>query len=59
MFVHNTREQVHYKSTVIHAAISKAKDTFIDSINTTKFNDIETEDTPFLRTPTAFKQKAR
>ncbi|CAH2017316.1 unnamed protein product [Acanthoscelides obtectus] len=54
VFVHDNNEQVQYKSTVIHAAISKAKSTFLDN----KLN-VSTEGTPFLRTPVALRKKSR
>lgn len=59
VFVHNNQEKVQYKSTIIHAAISKAKDTFSDTMNTKLLNDILTEEIPFLRTPTAVRNVKR
>ncbi|XP_074041102.1 AT hook containing transcription factor 1 homolog isoform X2 [Leptinotarsa decemlineata] len=59
VFVHNTNEQIQYKSTLIHAALAKAKHTFQDNLNETKFNELLTEETPFLRTPKAFKNGTR
>lgn len=44
---------------MIHAAISKAKNTFHDTANSTKINELLTEETPFLRTPTAFRNVKR
>nr|CAH7717001.1 unnamed protein product [Callosobruchus chinensis] len=54
VFVHDNNEQIQYKSTVIHAALSKAKSTFMDD----KLN-LTTEETPFLRTPTALRRKSK
>lgn len=59
VFVHNTNEQVHYKSTVIHAALAKAKHTFHDSSTMDKTREIVTEETPFLRTPKVARMSAR
>ncbi|CAH0556685.1 unnamed protein product [Brassicogethes aeneus] len=53
VFVHNAKEQVKYKSTVIHAALAKAKQTFNETGNSMHFRDLTTEETPFLRTPKA------
>ncbi|KAJ8980297.1 hypothetical protein NQ317_005217 [Molorchus minor] len=59
VFVHNTEEHVHYKSTLIQAALSKAKRTFSDSLDNTRIKEILTEETPFLRTPKASKAISR
>ncbi|XP_018577451.1 protein ELYS isoform X2 [Anoplophora glabripennis] len=59
VFVHNSKEQVHYKSTVIHAALAKAKHTFIDSPTTKRSREIVTEETPFLRTPKVSRMSSR
>ncbi|XP_049821968.1 protein ELYS isoform X3 [Aethina tumida] len=58
VFVHNVNEQVQYKSTVIHAALAKAKQTFND-LDVTVYKDLTTEETPFLRTPKAFPNYSR
>ncbi|XP_050304402.1 protein ELYS isoform X2 [Anthonomus grandis grandis] len=54
VFVHNTHEKVRYKSSVIFASLSKAKQTFNDTLDETK-----TENTPFLRTPALAKTTPR
>ncbi|KAG5885554.1 hypothetical protein JTB14_007634 [Gonioctena quinquepunctata] len=59
VFVHNSHEQIQYKSTLIHAALAKAKHTFHDRLNDTRFNELLTEETPFLRTPQSFKNGTR
>ncbi|XP_056636381.1 protein ELYS [Diorhabda sublineata] len=59
VFVHDTTEQVKYKSTLIHAALTKAKRTFNESINQSQYTDLVTEETPFLRTPTICKNGKR
>lgn len=59
VFVHNVEEKIKYKSSVIHAAISKARNTFHETANNTKMNELLTEETPFLRTPTAFRNPKR
>jgi hypothetical protein len=50
VFVHNLNENVQYKSTLIGAALAKAKQTFSETVSK-KFK-LDTEGTPFLRTPT-------
>ncbi|CAH1107347.1 unnamed protein product, partial [Psylliodes chrysocephalus] len=55
VFVHNTQEQVQYKSTLIHAALAKAKHTFPNSFTEKSI----TEETPFIRTPTISKSDRR
>jgi hypothetical protein len=50
VFVHNLNENVQYKSTLIGAALAKAKQTFSETVSR-KFK-LDTEGTPFLRTPT-------
>ncbi|KAJ8964806.1 hypothetical protein NQ314_004613 [Rhamnusium bicolor] len=59
VFVHNTKEQVKYKSTIIQAALAKAKHTFNDSMINLKSKEVVTEETPFLRTPKASKMISR
>ncbi|KAL1490553.1 hypothetical protein ABEB36_013229 [Hypothenemus hampei] len=51
VFVHNTKNQVKYKSSVIFAALSKSKQTFHETLVKTS------EDIPFLRTPSVIKNK--
>lgn len=55
VFVHNPKDQMHYKSSIIFAALSKAKQTFNDAADRT---GVETELTPFLRTPRMFTRKS-
>lgn len=60
VFVHDTKVQAKYKSTVINAALSKARDMWSVQNKTPEKNDdiMKTEDTPFLRTPrTDLKRK--
>ncbi|CAG9823287.1 unnamed protein product [Phaedon cochleariae] len=58
VFVHNTEEQIRYKSTLIRAALTKAKQT--DGYDISKrYSEVITEDTPFLRTPKACKSITR
>ncbi|XP_076270585.1 uncharacterized protein LOC143202735 isoform X1 [Rhynchophorus ferrugineus] len=60
VFVHNAKDQVQYKSSVIFAALAKAKQTFDTTLNESKCNnEVVTEETPFLRTPTIFKSMSR
>lgn len=60
VFVHNAKDQVHYKSSVIFAALAKAKQTFNDTLDDTKVGrDVVTEDTPFLMTPRVFRHEPR
>ncbi|XP_066261984.1 protein ELYS isoform X2 [Euwallacea similis] len=54
VFVHSARDRVKYKSSVYFAALSKAKQTFNETMETP---ELTTEDTPFLRTPTAFRSR--
>ncbi|XP_066159044.1 protein ELYS isoform X2 [Euwallacea fornicatus] len=54
VFVHSARDRVKYKSSVYFAALSKAKQTFNETMET---SELTTEDTPFLRTPIAFKSR--
>lgn len=52
VFIHDTNEQVKYKSTIVNASLSKAIDTWNNPVLHDKYCDfIKTEDTPFLRTP--------
>lgn len=52
VFIHDTHEQVKYKSTIVNASLSKAIDTWSHPIlrNSTD-NLMKSEETPFLRTP--------
>ncbi|XP_072402062.1 uncharacterized protein Elys isoform X1 [Diabrotica undecimpunctata] len=59
VFVHDASEQVKYKSTLIHAALAKAKRTFPESIAVDDCRDLKTEETPFLRTPTICRNGKR
>lgn len=52
VFIHDTKEQVKYKSTIVNASISKAMDTWSCPFLRDKLDDfVKTEETPFLRTP--------
>lgn len=52
VFIHDTKEQVKYKSTMVNAGLSKAMDTWsYPFLHDKRDNFIKTEETPFLRTP--------
>lgn len=52
VFIHDSKEQVKYKSTIVNAGLSKAMDTWTYPILRDKRdNFVKTEETPFLRTP--------
>lgn len=52
VFVHNTAAQVKYKSTLIIASLSKARETWTRPLPAKNPGSIlKTEEIPFLRTP--------